>query len=149
MCCFLYFICSGSHCFLQFICSSSVASTLLSTLTSRSFHLNLCRPDLKRQEAGSWQRTFRSLRGGACLQEGREYRAGGGEATSSRMGKGKKREKQEDHVLSRTELKARAPSKVDRGGCGENIFERREKTNMALDAKNPETKTLTGSLAQG
>lgn len=50
------------------------------------------------------------------------------------MGKGKKREKQEDHVLSRTELKARAPSKEDRGGCGENIFERREKTNMALDA---------------
>lgn len=28
------------------------------------------------------------------------------------MGKGKKREKQEDHILSRTELKARAPSKV-------------------------------------
>lgn len=30
------------------------------------------------------------------------------------MGKGKKREKQEeDHILSRTELKARTPSKVD------------------------------------
>lgn len=39
------------------------------------------------------------------------------------MGKGK-REKQEDYTLSRTELEARAPSKVDRGGYGENIFER-------------------------
>lgn len=35
-----------------------------------------------------------------------------GEAASSRMGKGK-REKQEDCTLSRTELEARAPSKVD------------------------------------
>lgn len=49
------------------------------------------------------------------------------------MSKGK-REKQEDYTLSRTELEARAPSKVDGSRCGENIFERREKTNMALDA---------------
>lgn len=65
---------------------------------------------MKRQEAGSWQRTARTLRGGAVYKKGGSTELG--EAAGSRMGKGKKREKQEDHILSRTELKARAPSKV-------------------------------------
>lgn len=55
---------------IAFFCipSPSVVSNLLSILTNRSDLINLCRPDLKSEEAGSWQRTPRSLKGGALYK---------------------------------------------------------------------------------